>query len=84
VHTVWAADGALGREGRFLLKLKSVLLYVLLYVADGILTVTGSAEGTDIKQDISVRANKGRMSEEVIVRLQRENEEYEMTATKGE
>jgi len=50
---------------------------------DGILTVTGSAEGTNIKQDISVRANKGRMNEETIVRLQKENEEYEKQSTKG-
>lgn len=50
---------------------------------DGILTVTGSAEGTDIKQDISVRANKGRMNEETIARLQRENEEYEQQSAKG-
>ena len=29
---------------------------------DGILTVSGTAEGTDIKKDIAVRANKGRMN----------------------
>jgi len=51
---------------------------------DGILTVTGSAEGTDIKQDISVLANKGRMNEENIERLRRENEEYEQQSAKGE
>ena len=44
---------------------------------DGILTVTGSAEGLNIKQDISVTANKGRMSEETVQRLKKENEEYE-------
>uniref|UniRef100_A0A7S4P8C8 Uncharacterized protein n=1 Tax=Guillardia theta TaxID=55529 RepID=A0A7S4P8C8_GUITH len=49
---------------------------------DGILTVTGTAEGTDIKKDISVRANKGRMSEDTIRRLQTENEEYEKYNTR--
>mmetsp|Transcript_34463 Transcript_34463/g.67414 ORF Transcript_34463/g.67414 Transcript_34463/m.67414 type:complete len:548 (+) Transcript_34463:90-1733(+) len=44
---------------------------------DGILTVTGSAEGLNIKQDVSVRANKGRMSDETVQRLMKENEEYE-------
>mmetsp|Transcript_12024 Transcript_12024/g.28074 ORF Transcript_12024/g.28074 Transcript_12024/m.28074 type:complete len:548 (+) Transcript_12024:71-1714(+) len=44
---------------------------------DGILTVTGSAEGLNIKQDVSVRANKGRMSDETVQRLIKENEEYE-------
>mmetsp|Transcript_32779 Transcript_32779/g.82665 ORF Transcript_32779/g.82665 Transcript_32779/m.82665 type:complete len:547 (+) Transcript_32779:67-1707(+) len=47
---------------------------------DGILTVTGSAEGLNIKQDVSVRANKGRMSDETVQRLMKENEEYEKDA----
>lgn len=49
---------------------------------DGILTVTGTAEGTDIKRDISVRANKGRMNEETLTRLQLENEDFEKQTTK--
>jgi len=44
---------------------------------DGILTVSGFAEGTDIKRDIAVRANKGRLDEANLLRLQEENEEYE-------
>uniref|UniRef100_A0A7S0MLZ7 Heat shock protein 70 n=1 Tax=Cryptomonas curvata TaxID=233186 RepID=A0A7S0MLZ7_9CRYP len=51
---------------------------------DGILTVTGNAEGTDIKKDIAVRANKGRMSEETINRLLLENEEFEKQTYKGD
>jgi len=44
---------------------------------DGILTVSGTAEGTDIKRDIAVRANKGRLDQDTLTRLQAENEEYE-------
>ncbi|KAJ1482721.1 heat shock protein 70kD, peptide-binding domain-containing protein [Baffinella frigidus] len=42
---------------------------------DGILTVSGTAEGTDIKRDIAVRANKGRLDQDTLTRLQAENTE---------
>ena len=48
---------------------------------DGILTVSGFAEGTDIKRDIAVRANKGRLDEANLLRLQEENEEYARSRT---